>query len=273
MVLAIATLTLFAQRSQAEIEARRSKSSYFTPAMERMMRATDAQLIVYAGSLKPDERGPAVDEIVARKLKSSAPTLLTYLAPKVSDTILKGRLQGLIVTALGRLGNPVAIPALRKQLKGGFAGVRVASAFALGDLNDRASAADMRAAFPLMKEPMLIYFIRKFGDFGDKASEPSVRSYLEKARYNQLRMASAEALGKIGNREHSVPALIVALKDDYPDVRWAAANALAKLGDPRAIPALKKALAEESPQASNAPNMERRSKEAIKDALTTLGAG
>jgi HEAT repeat protein len=56
-----------------------------------------------------------------------------------------------------------------------------------------------------------------------------------------VRRASAEALGKLGDRQ-AVPALIQALGDSDRDVRAAAAEALGKLGNPQAIPALIKAL-------------------------------
>lgn len=273
MIIAIATLTLFAQRSQAEIEARRHNSNYFTPAIERMMRATDAQLLVYAGSLKIEERGTAVGEIVERKLTSAAKTLTKHLDPKVGDKKTKVSLQGLTINALARLGDPVAIPPIRKTLKDGALPIRITSAFALANLNDRESAQGIRALFRYMKEPMLIPLVRKLGEFGDRSAEPTIRGYLEKARYNGLRSVSAEALGSIGNRGVSFSALVEALKDDYPDVRCAAAHSLAKMGDSRAIPALKQALDETSPQASNAPNMEKRSKAAIEDALRALGAG
>ncbi len=274
MIIAIAALTLFSQRSQAEIEARRHNSAAFFPIAERMMRATDKQLISLAGSLKPDERGAAVDEIVDRKLKSAAPSMVKQLHPKTgSNTILFGRLQGLTVQGLGRLGNPAAIPALRKTLKSGPTGVRILAAYSLGSLGDKQSAADMRAVFPSMKEPQKRGLVKYLAALRDKGSEPVVRGMLEKARDQNLRTTAAEALGVIGNQKTTVPALIQALKDDYPDVRRAAANSLAKLGGSRAVPALKVALTEQSPQASNAPGMERRSHEAIKDALKTLGAG
>jgi HEAT repeat protein len=55
-----------------------------------------------------------------------------------------------------------------------------------------------------------------------------------------VRNQAAEALAKIGDKR-AVPALIAALKDEDEQVRNQAAEALAKIGDKRAVPALKAA--------------------------------
>lgn len=271
LVTLVATL-LLGQRSEAEIQRVKGLSAYCTPAMERMMRATNKQLVVYAGSLDIEERGPALGEIVWRKL-AVAPTLVKHLNPPVKDEKTKIALQGLTINALAKLGDKVAVSPLRKSLKSGPLPIRITSAFALASLDDAKSAEGIRALFPMMKDPMIIGLIRKLAKFGDKASEPLLRNYLETRRYAGTRAACAEALGSIGNRKLSVPALIKALKDDYPNVRAAAATSLAKLGDKRAIPALEGALETTSPQASNAPKKERESKEAIQEALRILQAG
>jgi HEAT repeat protein len=52
---------------------------------------------------------------------------------------------------------------------------------------------------------------------------------------------AAEALGKLGDPQ-AIPALIKALGDSDWDVRCAAAEALGKIGDPQAVPALIQAL-------------------------------
>jgi len=56
--------------------------------------------------------------------------------------------------------------------------------------------------------------------------------------------AAPQALGKIGNPQ-AVPALLQALKDKEWRVRWAAAEALESIGDPQAVPALIQALKNE----------------------------
>ena len=91
MILAIAILCVGGQRSNADIEARRHNAAYFSPTMERMMRATDKELLGYAGSLQPEMRGAAVSEIVDRKLKSAAPVLAKQLDPAAKDRKARSR--------------------------------------------------------------------------------------------------------------------------------------------------------------------------------------
>ena len=61
----------------------------------------------------------------------------------------------------------------------------------------------------------------------------------------ELRMASANALGRLGNRA-GTEALVRRLGDPDQRVRARAARALGRIGDPRAVPALRKRLDDES---------------------------
>ncbi len=61
---------------------------------------------------------------------------------------------------------------------------------------------------------------------------------------SEIRFEAAEALGKLGDRI-AVPALIEALKDKSGGVRFSAAEALGKLGDRTAVPALIETLKDE----------------------------
>jgi hypothetical protein len=68
---------------------------------------------------------------------------------------------------------------------------------------------------------------------------------LESDDDDKARIAAAVALGRIGDAK-AVPALIRALKDKSPVVRGMAASALGRIGDERAIPALEKLLGDPS---------------------------
>ena len=59
----------------------------------------------------------------------------------------------------------------------------------------------------------------------------------------EARRAASEALVNIGSP--AISPLIDALKDNNPDVRWAAIRALGKLGDPSAVKPIIKALRDE----------------------------
>ncbi|USZ68113.1 HEAT repeat domain-containing protein [Halorussus salilacus] len=64
------------------------------------------------------------------------------------------------------------------------------------------------------------------------------------AELPELRMASANALGRVGNRAGTKP-LVERLGDPDPRVRARAARALGRIGDPRAVSALRKCLRDE----------------------------
>ena len=104
-----------------------------------------------------------------------------------NDTDLKRRL----VEALGKLGDPQAVPPLIKALGDDWDDVRRAAAEALGRIG----------------APAVPPLIQALGD-----SDRDVRA------------VSAEALGKLGD-PRAVPALIQALGDSDRDVRRAAAEA------------------------------------------------
>lgn len=267
MILAITTIAMLTQRSPAEIENRRSMSAYFSPVQERMMRATDRQLISIAGCKKIEERRAAVGEIVDRRLKWAAPDLCKHLETNRQTDLLVPTIEG-----LGRLGNRIAIPSLRKTARNRSSSVKVASAFSLGWLKDKPSAPYIRQALVIAGQADQRNLVRLLGKLEDKGAEPYIRALLKTGRGSGLRTSAAEVLGVIGNLRDSQKALIEALKDDFPDTRAAAATSLAKLGARQAIPALKVALKQTSPQASNAPGMEARSKVAISRAIGVLAA-
>lgn len=110
--------------------------------------------------------------------------------------------------ALGRIGDPTAIPALRLLLDDDDRATRMWAMRSLGQLQDRGSVEPLTAALV-------------DGDGG-------VRQY------------AAKALGEIGDQAAS-PALIAALSDRKQGVRELAALALAQLGDSRALEPVRRA--------------------------------
>ena len=108
--------------------------------------------------------------------------------------------RGAAVVALGQIGDPSAVPALKS---------------ALGDPENRWRA------------------IRSLGLLRDHSSVPWFIGYL-RSTTRMTREFAADALGNIGDRS-ATPALIEALDDPKAGVREAAAVALATLGDPRVL--------------------------------------
>lgn len=125
---------------------------------------------------------------------------------KVLRTDRSAEVRDVAVVALGRIGDPAAVPAVKDALKdpeNGWGAIR-----SLGLLRDRSSV------------EWFIGFL--------SADDPLTREF------------AADALGAIGDRG-ATPALIAALDDAKWGVRQSAARALAKLEDPEAIEPVRRA--------------------------------
>ena len=92
---------------------------------------------------------------------------------------------------------------------------------------------------------------------------------LQREPYSGTRARAALALGEAGDRT-SVKPLIAALRDKSSVVRRDAAKSLALLGDPSAIPALRRAAREAAPDAVNTPRGHQESQGAIGNAIAAL---
>ncbi len=148
--------------------------------------------------------------------------------------------------ALGRIGNPKALPWLYEALHTPYAAVRAASAFAIGESEDRdllrneGRIADMRAAGELrdsLDDPALSVSMRaiealgKIGQETDAAEiarrldrhsydgSPARRTYLSLAVTALMRLKSLAAR----------PALERLAGLDDPEIQWRAANALYRM--------------------------------------------
>jgi HEAT repeat protein len=110
------------------------------------------------------------------------------------------RVRRYLALCLGRFGATAAVPSLIAALDDADGETRVYSAWALGAIGDTTAAA------PLATHA------------GD--ADPGMRKMV------------AYSLGSLGNAPAVRPALLRLLVDAVPDVRWNAALALARLGDP-----------------------------------------
>ncbi len=133
--------------------------------------------------------------------------------------------------------SPKTTEALIQALADDDAAVRKAAAEAL--VNQR--------AIPTEPKIRLLFFCAR-QDWGAliEAGSPAVECLLPRLRDQQveIRLEVVKTLGKIRSRA-AVQDLCIALSDASQDVRKAAARALAEIGDPAAIPALKTALTRE----------------------------
>jgi len=136
--------------------------------------------------------------------------------------------------ALGRIGDPGALPWLYRALRTPDAGLRASAAFGIGEIEDRETLkAEDRSADPEARQEL----IRLLGD-----SSPMVR------------MRAVEALGKAG-----LPADLPVLIDCIQNTRIASApeqllfldlaiTSLMRIGDPAALPLLRSFAAGPDPQ-------------------------
>jgi peptidyl-prolyl cis-trans isomerase B (cyclophilin B) len=128
--------------------------------------------------------------------------------------------------ALGRIGSPRALPMLYKALKTGDAAVRAASAFAIGEIEDR----------ELLKGEFLAPNLEAATELIHALDDPSII----------VKIRAVEALGKIGS--HSEALEISRQLEGFhftgaPVARLylnASITALGKLGDPIARPVIEK---------------------------------
>lgn len=117
------------------------------------------------------------------------------------------RVRRYLALALGRLGEPGAVPALRRALA--------------GDETDSET---------------IIYSAWSLGAIGDPSAVPDLVR-LASHEDRGIRKAAVHALGGYPGPE-AADALRAALEDAADDVRWNAALALGHRGDPAAVPAL-----------------------------------
>ncbi|MFH1208933.1 MAG: HEAT repeat domain-containing protein [Candidatus Omnitrophota bacterium] len=141
--------------------------------------------------------------------------------------------------ALGKIGDAQAIPVLRSALKDSDSYVRKHAAVALGMID----AKNVKSLIKVLREGNEIIHADALRENFDVA--PLIKS-LADSNSDVRRSAAAEALGKVGEIR-AVESLITALKDRVPSVRNAAAAALGLIKDPRSIIPLSDALSDKEP--------------------------
>lgn len=145
---------------------------------------------------------------------------------------------------LGQIGDNRAVPALIATL--GDKSIGFQSATILGKLGDKRAIPALRASLKKAKSERENVGIqddmRLWSGVGlmllrDPLGLPAVVSVLQhNPNWNQRRLA-AQALADVGDKK-AVPFLIASLQDKEVNVRLCVVRALGKLGDKRAIPAL-----------------------------------
>jgi HEAT repeat protein len=117
-----------------------------------------------------------------------------------------------LISALGEIGDPRAVPILFEMMDGTSSGSVAISAY---------------SALSQIQDPRIVPGLL------ERLSSPNVR----------LRAYAADCLGKI-RAQNAVPALIEGLSDENSSVRANAAEALGRIMDPSALPALRERLSD-----------------------------
>lgn len=193
-----------------------AKSAQFTNAPDDLLREAEASLSAAGVAL-------------------TTPDLIRTLENDEADIVIRFW----SAVALGKRGDPSALPALIDTLRNPRPELRAAAALALGELRDPSAVPHLKQ---MLQDPsinvrsMAVQALGQIG--GDKAvtylgeklvdtNEPSAN----------IRANAAFRLGKLGATA-AEPWLIAALKDQSLEVRTASAVALAEFGSKEAIPTL-----------------------------------
>ena len=264
--------------------------------LKRVLMADRATLGRYITGSDPGLARYAIEEAVKRRdhagvaalvkrtqdlrdagLSAAAASALGRLGGSAALAGLRGALRdrrpqvrAAAAVALGPYGERGAVPGLREALDQPDPQMRVAAASYLAKLGDRSSAPRVRRLVNKLDPAARRRLCRALGTFGDPGSRRKLEQMLAREEYSGTRAHAARALA-IRPHRSSVPALIAALKDPSPDVRYEAALALHVLRDPRAVRALQIAAQQPSPNAANAPGMDAKARKAAAGAAAALG--
>ncbi len=148
-----------------------------------------------------------------------------------------------IAVALGSMGDKEALPLLVAALRdtANPEGVRNAALTGLESIGGKLAGSALVEALSNKQDPLKdetqIRLLAALGRFKAWEAIPTIAERLSHAN-PEIRVAAAEALGKIGDLKDCPPRLRPALKDSSVAVRKAAVTALASLGDRDSIPGM-----------------------------------
>lgn len=147
--------------------------------------------------------------------------------------------------ALGNLEEKISVDFLIDTLDDDDGAVRKMAAYALGEIGDKKATNPLIKSIENENRDYMEICIFALGEIGGKKAIEYLIWVLEWDEEHEIRCMAADALAKVGSYR-AVPALIAALKDENNIVRYSAADALGELGDERAVNPLINALNDES---------------------------
>jgi HEAT repeat protein len=160
----------------------------------------------------------------------------------------------LIISLLGRIGDPRAVPILIALLDDANVDVRERAAIALGEVPDQRSFEPLMRRLQDSDYQVVRSAVWALGKIGDRrAVDPIIALLVKKSkdRQNDVRKYAANSLGELGDRRAFDSLLAVYQDKEYPDrdqpdwvLRNDALTALGQTRDPRAFDVLRRALKE-----------------------------
>jgi HEAT repeat protein len=209
-------------------------------------------------------RQAAADALAAQADASVAPALLKAMTDPESSV------RAAAARALGVLKAREAVPALMAMLSDSDVEAAVAAANALAELADPAALDKLINIVTASATPAPLYdaAANALAKIQDPRAVPILVKLLGSPKEN-VRWASAAALGGLGVADAVKPLAAVALKDQNPQIREAALAALSTIKDPSALDTLVDALSDKEKRVAD---QALRSLTQVADANATLYA-
>lgn len=197
----------------------------------------DRTAIELLGMLGDGDAAPALSRIVAGKPAAATESRGRASAAHAAALPAENRLAAIV--ALGRLADPRGFSALEGASATGAPAPRAAAIWGVGRIADPRASAILKRALeervPDIQAAACLGLGRRAPD--DSTATLLIRLARDPARPPLVRRAAAFALGQPGQTA-TTPALLDLLDAGDAELSRAAATALARAGDPRALPAL-----------------------------------
>lgn len=210
-----------------------------------MVKQIEARLLAIVYALSPEFRGAGRRDVhcLLEAGVHSTDDLIAIVRHGDKDR----RVRMVACWALARVGDERAAPVLGEALKDDDAQFRAAAAQSLAELNfPEAIETLINSMSDDISVEVRVAAAYALGLQGDnRALDPFIAKLHELDEQPSVRGMVAEALADLGDRR-AVAALIAALTDDSAEVRFWSAFALGRLGDRRALPELRRLAANDT---------------------------
>lgn len=174
--------------------------------------------------------------------RSAAPLMIArYRAFREERRGRTRPVEALLLTALGRIGDPSGLPTLLEALEEKDLDIRRAAALALGDLGDRAAVNALVEILDKDNDDQSRGFAAiALGRLGGETARDALRRGFAVKGSRTVKSFSALGLGLLGDRGSSAELLKLLNQRSEDDLRGSAAIALGLLEEPRAVEPLLK---------------------------------